>query len=453
MKTKNHLMMTGHYTIISNEIMRFLGNDSAILLSYLSRKNEDFKNHSKDGFFFNIAEDIQKGTNLTRWKYENALEKLENEGFVETKTEGSPPKKYFKINEISIKNKIEEITQTDNFDLSATNKSNCKAVTTTNKAITKNLFCCPSDNNKNPSDFCNAGKIVLKPIIKKKDKPVIASKRELMRTGIKETLANNKAARVLKKKIANTETTTFEIENIVDYWDKKGLGMHKRDTISFNKAVRTLKLLLKGTLFNSFTNRSNHNRKFSMEEIKRAIDNFELAAYNMDYEPVHKKYLQSVKFSEFFYSNRPTPKEEDKSMFLKYLLNKPILHANSPVFAAKDVYPHASKILTDWYKKTFGNRDDGKYTLKNRNDIIFASQGIGKFYEQNKDKLNIKNWLMTYNQTNPISFLAEQVTRAMDKILRENENMFVSFTTGWLKSEKMFEERLPMFLHNERMMK
>jgi hypothetical protein len=60
---------------------------------------------------------------------------------------------------------------------------------------------------------------------------------------------------------------------------------------------------------------------------------------------------------------------------------------------------------------------------------------------------------MTYNQTNPISFLAEQVTRAMDKILRENENMFVSFTTGWLKSEKMFEERLPMFLHNERMMK
>ena len=351
---------------------------------------------------------------------------------------------YFKINDLAIKNKIEEMTQTRKITLLATNKVLCKSLTTTNKDIKKYHVNLASQDKQNPPD---SAPLIRKPIIKQ------SNRRDYIKKGLKETLVKNKNDREEKRKLKLVRSTTFEIDLILDYWSKKGLFVHKEGTKSYAEAIDRIKSLLKGTLFNTLQDKSNHNRKFSMDEIKRAIDNYCLAAFNDDYEPMHKKFLQDIRLVDFFYTTVPVSKEEYKSTFLKYLLNKPTLIANSKLFSAKDLYPNATKIIIAWYKKTFGNRDEGKFTLKNRNDIVFATQALNKFYTDNKDKINIKNWTTVYNQTDPTSFLAVQMTRAMDKALRENENMFVSFTTAWLKSEKMFNERMPSFLHKEHMMR
>lgn len=452
MKNKNHLMMTGYYTVISNEIAKLLGNDSAILLAYLARKKEDFENSLVDGFFYNIAEDIEQTTHLTRWKYESALKKLVEQGFVETKTEGVHYKKYFKINDLVIENKIEEMTQTSNFTLSVTDKVLCESPATTNKAITRNqnvtssIQKFPVEKKVASQDRGFAPAVVSKRFIIKKQ-----SKRELIRANnpslVKKAIFSKKKRKVLVPKI------TDDIQTIVDYWISKGMKSHREDTLSFAQVIRDIHSLFKGTLFNTFKNKMWHNRKFRVSEVKKTIDNFVLAANNADYEPISirtKQWMQKLPFSNFFYNKRAS-EENYKSMFLTYLVSAPTLVSNSKIFAIKDETPNVTKILTDWYKKTFGNRDNDSFTLKNKNDLIFTSKALKEFYEKNKTKLNIKNWLVTYGQTDPIAFLAVQVTRALDKMLRENGSLYVSFTTAWMKSDKMIEERLPSFLRQEHM--
>jgi hypothetical protein len=159
-----------------------------------------------------------------------------------------------------------------------------------------------------------------------------------------------------------------------------------------------------------------------------------------------------MNFANFFYNTYPCPKEEDKSLFLKYLLNKPTLIRDSKIYRVKDDKPEATKILVDWYKKTLGNRDSS-FSLKNKNDLVYAVSELKNFYKENEDKLKLEDWKRTYNQYDPICFLALQLTRVMDKLLRENENLYLIFTTSWFKSEKTLQERLPTFLMKENMMK
>ena len=454
MKNKNHLMMTGKYTIVSNEIARLVGNDAALLLAYLVRKKEDFKDRLVDGFFYNIAKDIEKGANLTRREYESSLEKIVKQGFVETKSEGEHFKKHFKINELVIENKIVEMTQTSKSTLYESDKALCTDCTTTNNTNTKYPINVASQHIANPSDLQNSNNLVKgKKLLVKKKPTVLLHKKELLKNGIKETLADNSAVRKEKEKAKLHREVSFDMQNVIDYWLTQDLPFHNEGTKTYAKAMDNLKDLLCGKLFNSFKDKSNHNRKYSIDEIKRSINNFVLAAYNIDYEPTNKKFLQKISFVDFFYNTYPCPREEDKSLFLKYLLSKPTLIKDSKIYTVKDIKPEATKILTLWYRKTFRNRDNNNYSLKNRNDLVYTVNEIKKFYEENKNRLHIESWKSTYGEHDPISFLALQLTRAMDKMLRENENMYLIFTTSWFKTEKTLQERLPTFLIKENMLK
>jgi hypothetical protein len=441
----NSDMASDHYTILPKKRNKILGIYPCMLLQYLQFKYNWFKKEkllTEDGFFYQTRAEIEEETNLTREKQDTALEKLTTLGLVTTKIAGQPAKKYYKINSLAMFLLFHQKAKTFTSCLCKSHKLACVDHTANNKQYNNLRF-----NTSCSSTFSESACKKIKPIIKKN------SRKEYIKKGIKETLAKNQEKREQIKKAKLVRTTTFEIDTILDYWRSKGLTVHREGTKAYACLIDRIKSLLKGTLFNSFTDKSNHNRKFSMEEIKRAIDNYCLAAYNSDYEPSKKTFLQELKFMDFFLTDRPCPEEKRKSVFLQFLLEKPKQISESKIYGAKDDYPHASKIIADWYKKTFGNRDGGKYSLRNRNDIVYATKEIAKFYEKNKNVLNIENWKTMYSQTDPIAFLSVQLTRAMDKVLRENDIMFSSFNTSWLKSEKTFNERLPSFLRKEQMMR
>lgn len=440
-KDKNWLDMTaGNYFIIPTKIVELIGSNSTILLSFLLRKEryfEDREELTEDGFFYNTINDIEQFTHLSRYKQDYCIERLKEFNLIETDLRGLPAKKYFKINHLELANKFVGNSQTS---LSETRKQVCRKLTLTNKAITNNPCICASHNS-----------VLLrkKKFLVKQEEP----KRELLKKGIEETLAQNSEERKEKEKEKLSCVITFDMQQIIDYWVSKNLPFHREGTKTYAHAMNNLHSLFKGTLFNGMSDKTKHNRKFSVNEIKTGIDNFVLAGYNLDYQPVNKKFLQSVSFVNFFYTSFPCAREEDKSPFLKYLLKKPERITESKIYAVKDANPQASKIIENWYRKTFvGNRDQS-FSLKNKNDIVYSVIELAKFYEENKSKILFESHKRLYNQNDPICFLALQVTRLFDKMLRNEDNLYLILTTSWIKSEKTIKERLPAFLMSESMMK
>lgn len=423
-----------NYIRLPKKMIALLGYHTTALLSYLIYKEIYFENRgelTEDRFFYNLMTDIEANIFLTKKMQMNALDTLEELKLIKTKLLGMPAKKYYKINHLTLSSQFSQKV------ISSSDKRAHQEVTKghiTNNTLTNNPSICASHSS-----------LLRKKLIIKKS----LSKKEIMKKGIKETLAEQKGKRDEKEKEKLKRFVSFDMKKIIDYWINKNLPFHREGTKTYAIAMDRLKALLKGTLFNGMDDKSLHNRIFSFEEIKRSIDNFVLAAYNLDYEPVDKKFLSSVDFVNFFYT---TVSWSTKSFFLKYLVEKPSLRKDSKIFAVKDINPEATKILMAWYKKTFSGRDSS-FSLKNRNDLVYAVNELKRFYEENKSHLTFDGFKISYNQTDPICFLAIQLTRAFEKELRDNDSFYLIMTTGWFKSEKTIKERLPKFLRLERMMK
>lgn len=245
---------------------------------------------------------------------------------------------------------------------------------------------------------------------------------------------------------------TDDILDIIEYWGSKGLTIHREGSKSEEQVVEDIKSLLNGSLFHHFKDKG-FDRKFSVREVKQSIDNFALCCLHRDYEPINKDFLKDVRFCDFFYNSRKGS-DTDKSLFLKHLFNKPNLVSNSKLFAAKDEMPKVTEILLKWYKLKFGNRDNGSFSIRNRNELVFSGRKLKEFFEENKSRLRIGDeWKRIYGQSDETAFLAVQLTRALDKELRENDTLYTVFHTGWMTSEKTFAERLPRFLRSESIMK
>ena len=211
-------------------------------------------------------------------------------------------------------------------------------------------------------------------------------------------------------------------------------------------------LLLDGSLFASFKDRG-IIRRYKKEEVKKSIDNFALAAFNQDYQPsnVEFKYrLQHIGLSTFFYD---VTKGDDtnKSLFIRYFFNKPKLVSESSFLVRKDTHPHITKTLYKWYHDKFTDRTNG--SVQDMNAFVITSNKLEQFLLDNKAKLRLEYFHMMYGCYDNLKCLTIQLTRAMDKELRENDTMWRDFHPGWLTTEKTFADRLPRFLKSEHMMK
>ena len=102
----------GAYTNINHSVLLGLGGDvtAAFLLHKLMTSYDYFNREnalSRDGWFFQTSEDIEKGCGISDCKQRRALTFLEKQGLIEMKLMGWPPKRHFKV----YPNKIVELIE------------------------------------------------------------------------------------------------------------------------------------------------------------------------------------------------------------------------------------------------------------------------------------------------------------------------------------------------------
>ena len=88
-------------SIVTNKkLMREVGPIEAILYGELFSRCAYFEERgmlTKDGFFYNTVEDMQKDTGLTRKLQKPAIDKLVNMGLIEMEIRGIPAKRHFRF--------------------------------------------------------------------------------------------------------------------------------------------------------------------------------------------------------------------------------------------------------------------------------------------------------------------------------------------------------------------
>ena len=105
------LLKSTGYLSVNKKLVRKLGLYEAILVADLISKEEYFENKNelnKEGYFYNVQENIQKDTQLSAFQQREAIKNLKEARVISVKKIGMPAKYYFKINY----EKLEELLST-----------------------------------------------------------------------------------------------------------------------------------------------------------------------------------------------------------------------------------------------------------------------------------------------------------------------------------------------------
>ncbi|SOC39066.1 hypothetical protein [Ureibacillus acetophenoni] len=88
--------------IVNKRLSRLIGLDAAVLYAELISKQQYFAQRgllTEDGFFFNTIENMELDTTLTKYQQKKAIDKLVELKLIKRDNRGSPPMRFFKINE------------------------------------------------------------------------------------------------------------------------------------------------------------------------------------------------------------------------------------------------------------------------------------------------------------------------------------------------------------------
>jgi hypothetical protein len=248
---------------------------------------------------------------------------------------------------------------------------------------------------------------------------------------------------------------TFDAQQIIDYWTAKDLPGHEIGSGAFNQAVIYITKALNATLLEGFVDPELHNFRsfrFTVDSIKKSIDNFYIAAYNDNYEPLKikdKQFLRGLRLKDFLYNRLAA--DENKSHLFKYL-SKRKLASESKFLALKDTHPFCTNEVKKWYHQEFGGLGK-EVTRDEMNTMIQVGRKLEEFLVTHKGKLQIEDKMSMYGNYNPLNFLVGQLLRCASKGLRENDGSRVGYKLYYLISENMLGVRFIDFLRSERMIK
>lgn len=243
------------------------------------------------------------------------------------------------------------------------------------------------------------------------------------------------------------------VKEIIDYWQFVGLKVHDIETKAYKSAVKDIEKVLNGTMFADYTHPdfiAYTKMKFSVNNIKRAIDRHLERRFNVEYMPTNKEPLNNITLSNFFF-NRFVTIEAYKSEFLICYCKPLVKTTNNKQLELSDDQPNVTKLLENWYKKTFAYKINGSYSVMDRNTIIKTGRALKEFVKTNNKTLNISrsHFMMHGIFNDPVLYLAESLTRLFDEELRNNDTLYTIFEPSWLTSELTMTSRLPKFLKNE----
>lgn len=85
--------------IVNKQLAKEIGLEETVLFSELISKFNYFssRGETKDGYFYNTIENIERDTTLTRYKQDRAIKKLKELNLIDTKVLGNPATRHFKI--------------------------------------------------------------------------------------------------------------------------------------------------------------------------------------------------------------------------------------------------------------------------------------------------------------------------------------------------------------------
>jgi hypothetical protein len=459
------ILKSDSYFVLNKNLIKILGLNATAFLSLLIDKDyyhtEIAKDLKEDGFFYETMENTEKDLTLNRYHQDICIEALTKQKIILTVVKGLPARRHFKIlyeNILSILKQdcglFTNCAIPDSYHNNS-KKSVCEGLT--NKFAKGLQQIITNNNNKSPSSASHNGSDVPHPthILHSEGISHLHPRKRILinrNTPIVTKEITCKKPLIRKSKRFLAPKKSDDVSDIIEYWGSKGFPIHRENTAAEAASIRHIYAVLDGTLFESFRDKG-IIRKYKISEIKKAMDNFALAAFNKDYQPYgdSKRFLQKTPLSKFFY-DITKGNESNKSKFLRYFWKRPILVSESSYLVMKDELPHITKVLANWYQKNFSDRRNGN-SVQITNAFIIASKKLKQFMEENERKLRLEDFHLIYGCTDNLRCLAIQLTRTMDKELRENDVLWRDFHPGWLHTEKTFVERLPKFLKSERMMK
>jgi len=455
-------MRIGGYIMTNKKVIENVGLSAASFLAVLMDKDfyfADIGKQTEDGYFYETIEHMEKITKLNRYDQDLLIQILKKNNFIQTDLRGLPARRHFKILYDTIGTSVKQVCK---------DSANCEIPTTYEESVngtvcktTANLFADIlqqeiTNNIKNKSILIPKGTRGENPPQVKTIKLREANKTlNIVDTSV-PLMARPEGAKPRFSKIHHKikrPIATFVIQQIIDYWIAKGLPGHKEDSKAFDQAVIFISKALAGTLLEDYLDHRWHNYYFSVDSIKRAIDNFYLAAFDNRYEPLSlntKQRLQSIRLKDFLF-NRHSADDRYKSHLFLYV-SKPKLASESKFLAMKDDHAFCTKLVNEWYHQEFGGVVT-EVSRSQQNSMILVGRKLEEFIATHKDKLQMDEGMQIYGNRNPLNFLAGQLLRCASKMLRENDGLRAIFKPSWLISENMLSDRFVYFLKSERMLK
>lgn len=136
MKLIFDLLRSNGSITINKRLATALGLEAAVMYAELLSRNNYFEERGKlkRGWFFNTVDDLKDATTLSRHKQDKAKAKLEKVGLIESRVDGMPAKRYFKIIEDS--QLLEDLLNGEDIEMDKYEKSDKQEV---KKESTKNV--------------------------------------------------------------------------------------------------------------------------------------------------------------------------------------------------------------------------------------------------------------------------------------------------------------------------
>lgn len=219
-----------------------------------------------------------------------------------------------------------------------------------------------------------------------------------------------------KNSYADPKEYPSEVIELIRHWNaKKRLaqvsmpvcfgGTKYEATPMFDQTAEAIRQILDGTFFNSMKSyKEHHNRKWSKDEVKKAIDHFEIAVTDPDYYPIRKDRLKDRKLKQFFYADY-IQNPEYRSAFLQNLEPPKRLK----FIREKMKVPTFTYVLENELVKTFfGGREDAINT-HDKNKIIRAANLLSKRLDEWQHYFNMKpsSYLLAGYVCEIIEFMGE----------------------------------------------
>jgi len=265
------------------------------------------------------------------------------------------------------------------------------------------------------------------------------SLRERLKMGVRR-ISRKAEIKVLPSPVSRRSKQVME-----SLWKELGLSQHREGTKLYSKSCRVVDKLMSGSFFDGSSDfREYKGRKFTYDDFALSINRFKLAALSPDYSPeqgTYKEHLKRMSLLTFLY-NVKANNVRHQSLFIHYLNNEP--EKLSERFTTKvNKEEPVVKVLAEGFRR-LANMNGEAFTNKQWMDLSYTAKRIREVLPEYSKRIRMFNYhRMVGDFEDGESLIASYILDALEEELKSSTQ---TITTGWLCSEKTFEERLPNYL-------